>query len=91
MSVLRFPQVLKQKDTSICVKTAPPACDVTVTKDGRTRRFWIRLSPDGTEWYAQVFFGATQHRGMRGSRYDADRLYAEYQREIAELLKDGWR
>jgi hypothetical protein len=70
---------------------ASPACDVRLVKGDRRRRFLIREGQSVSEWYCQVWFGETQHRGERVlGVVPAQRLYAQYQREIEALTADGW-
>lgn len=66
--------------------------DVTLAKEDRTRRFWIRPGKQAGEWYCQVWFGAqTQHRGeITSELLRVQRLKGEYFREMAELETDGW-
>ena len=72
-------------------RQAPPALDVTLMNGDRTRRYQIRRGLDVDEWYAQVWFGETQHRGERlAGIVAAHRRLAEFRREIEQLRIDGW-
>jgi hypothetical protein len=66
--------------------------DVTLAKEGRTRRYWIRPGKAEGQWYCQVWFGdRTQHRGDTTDDWLlVQRVKAEYCREIDELERDGW-
>lgn len=65
--------------------------DVTLTKVERLRRYWIRPGRTEGEWYCQVWYGDTQHRGaITDDWQQVHRLKAEYFREMGELEQDGW-
>jgi hypothetical protein len=59
-------------------------------KEARLRRFHIRRYAKSPAWFCQVWFDGVQHRGDTVTRMAAERLYAQYLREIAELRLDGW-
>lgn len=69
----------------------PPALCLDLVNGDRRRRYWIRPSANPDIWYAQVFYGDHQHRGIAGSFHDAERAYGEFQFEIADARLDGWR
>lgn len=66
--------------------------DITLTKGDRRRRYWIRPGKAEGEWYCQVWFGDSQHRGEATFEWQrVHRFKAEYFREIDELELDGWQ
>lgn len=69
----------------------PPALCLDLVNGERRRRYWIRPSANPDIWYAQVFYGDHQHRGIAGSFHDAERAYGEFLFEIADARLDGWR
>lgn len=74
---------------TVQARLTDPACDIELTNGERTRRYHIRNEND--LWYCQVWFGRqTQHRGAIADFITAQRTFAEYHREISELLLDGW-
>lgn len=73
------------------IEERPPSIDITLWKEGRARRYRIRRGKEEGSWYAQVFFAQTQHRAaIVHSLVEAQRLYAEFTREIAAAREDGW-
>lgn len=69
----------------------PPALSVTLVKDDRTRLYWIRPTADLEVWRFQIVWnGNLEHRGATVDYHQAERLYAEFTREIADAKRDGW-
>jgi hypothetical protein len=67
-----------------------PACDVTVEKDARTRRYSL-LSEAPGHFVGDVWFGRVQHRRRRVvGLHDARMLRHQFARELRDLIADGW-
>jgi hypothetical protein len=87
----RVPEPARTLEALVARKRSPcPSCDVTVTKDTRTRRY--TLMPDGPgRFVGQVWFDRCQHRrksvaGVHGARM----LAMQFARELRDLVADGW-
>ena len=62
-----------------------------LTKAGRPSRLY-RIDPIGRlRWKAEVWIGASLHRVHAiGHRSDARMIANQFEREVCELLADGW-
>jgi hypothetical protein len=71
-------------------RLAPIACDVTIGQAGRTRRYHLWAESPGRV-RLEVWFGRALHRTARASgRFAAQRLQHQVDREVRDLLADGW-
>lgn len=71
-------------------RSAHPSCDVTVTKDGRARRYVLWSDAPG-RFVGEVWFNRAQHDRRRvAGVHDARMLAHRFARELRDLLADGW-
>lgn len=87
----RVPEPARTLEELRARKRSPhPSCDVTMTKDTRTRRYTILSDAPG--WFAgEVWFGRCQHRKKRVAGVHAARmLLHQFLRELRDLAADDW-
>lgn len=68
-----------------------PFYAIFLVKGDRCRLY--RIDPiDATSWQCQVMVGSRPHRfSVASGRAQAKLMKAEFEREVADLLLDGWR
>jgi hypothetical protein len=95
MMVIPFPARVPEpartlEDLVARTRSPHPSCDVTVTKDIRTRRYTLRSDAPGS-FIGEVWFGRCQHRKKRVTGvHDARMLACQFVRELRDLITDGW-
>ena len=95
MTVIPFPSRVPEpartlEDLVARTRSPHPSCDVTVTKDTRTRRYTL-LSDAPDSFIGEVWFGRCQHRKKRvAGVHDARLLAFQFVRELRDLITDGW-
>ncbi len=87
----RTPAPARTLEELLAQKRSPhPCCDVTMTKDTRTRRYTL-LSDAPGYFVGEVWFDRCQHRRKRvAGVHDARMLAIQFMREIKDLVRDGW-
>lgn len=95
MSVVPFPPRVpapaRTLEELVARKRSPhPSCDVTMTKDTRTRRYTL-LSDAPGRFVGEVWFDRCQHRQKHvAGVHDARMLAMQFARELKDLAADGW-
>lgn len=87
----RVPEAAYTLEQLAARKRSPhPSCDITVTKDERSRRYRLWSEAPGV-FRGEVWFDRCQHRTKRAAGvHDARMLSMQFAREIRDLLADGW-
>jgi hypothetical protein len=95
MTVIPFPARVSEPARTLAdlvarTRSPHPSCDVTVTKDTRTRRYTLISDAPGS-FVGEVWFGRCQHRKKRvAGVHDARMLACQFVRELRDLITDGW-
>jgi hypothetical protein len=87
----RVPEPARTLEELLARKRSPhPTCDITVTKDTRTRRYQVWSEAPG-RFVGEVWFDRAQHRLKRvAGVHDARLLSLQFARELRDLAADGW-
>jgi len=72
------------------IHTTHLACDITLTKGDRIRRYVLWADAPG-RLVGEVWFGRCRHRVTRASLVHRARMIAhQFKRELQDLVRDGW-